>query len=73
MKIIDSDESGIMFDCIEKVLFAGFVQMRRRQLKMKCEDAARIAGLAVSQWYSLESGWIPDNDSNIWRSIAGTL
>jgi hypothetical protein len=54
-------------------LFAIYVQRRRLQLCMKCEDAAELAGLQISQWISLEQGWIPDLGDNIMSAVAGTL
>jgi hypothetical protein len=54
-------------------LFAIYVQHRRLQLCMNCEDAAELAGLQISQWISLEQGWIPDLGDNIMSAVAGTL
>lgn len=52
---------------------ASFIERRRFQLKMSCEQAAKLAGLGLSQWLALESGWIPPSGENIWWALAGTL
>lgn len=54
-------------------LFAAFIRHRRSQLCLKTEDAARLAGLYLSQWIALETGWIPDMQSSAALAIAGTL
>jgi hypothetical protein len=54
-------------------LFAAYVQYRRLQLGMNCNEAARLAGLPIAQWISLEEGWIPDLGDNAMLAIAGTL
>jgi hypothetical protein len=54
-------------------LFAAFVRHRRLQLCLNTEDAARLAGLYLSQWIALETGWIPDMRSSAALAIAGTL
>lgn len=54
-------------------LFAAFIRHRRLQMCMNAEDAARLAGLYLSQWIALESGWIPDMHSSAALVIAGTL
>lgn len=54
-------------------LFAAFIRHRRLQLCLKTEDAARLAGLYLSQWIALETGWIPDMRSHAALAIAGTL
>ena len=58
---------------IRNQLFAAFIRHRRLQLCLKTEDAARLAGLYLSQWMALETGWIPDMRSNEALAIAGTL
>ena len=38
------------------------------------ERAAELAGLELSQWHALESGWVPDlDDRNQIQAIAATL
>jgi hypothetical protein len=55
-------------------LFAAYVQQRRLQLGMNCQEAARLAGLSIVQWISLEQeGWIPALGGNAMLAIAGTL
>ncbi len=55
-------------------LFAAYVKYRRLQLGMTYKEAARLAGLAIAQWISLEKeGWIPDLGCNAMLAIAGTL
>jgi hypothetical protein len=54
-------------------LFAAFIRQRRMQLCLNTEDAARLAGLYLSQWIALETGWIPDMRSIAALAIAGTL
>jgi hypothetical protein len=39
---------------------------------MTLARAAELSGLELSEWCSLESGWIPEDMDTI-RSIAGTL
>jgi hypothetical protein len=39
---------------------------------MTAEHAAKLAGLAISQWYALECGWIPE-EQNTLRVIAAVL
>jgi hypothetical protein len=53
-------------------LLARSVQCRRLGLKMTSECAAKLAGLAISQWYALECGWIPEERDTL-RAIAAVL
>ena len=47
---------------------------RREELGLSVERAAELAGLELSQWYALESGWVPDpDDMNRIEAIAATL
>ncbi len=54
------------------LLLATVVQVRRRELDMSVERAAALSGFALSEWYALESGWVPDRDSLL-SAIAQTL
>jgi hypothetical protein len=38
---------------------------------MTAECAAQLAGLALSEWYALECGWVPEEDTL--RAIAAVL
>jgi hypothetical protein len=53
---------------------ARYTRRRREQLGLTIEHAAQLAGLELSQWCALESGWVPDPDdlSRI-EAIAATL
>jgi hypothetical protein len=53
-------------------LLARSVQCRRLGLKMTAEHAAKLAGLAISQWYALECGWVPEEQSTL-LAIAAVL
>jgi hypothetical protein len=53
------------------LLLAAFVQQRRQQLELTVADAAHLAGMEFSQWCALESGWIPPDECNTLRSVAG--
>ncbi len=53
--------------------FAAYVQRRRLELCMNCEEAAELAGLQLSQWFALEEGWIPDLGDYVMLAIAGAL
>jgi len=45
---------------------ARYVEHRREELAMSVEFAARLAGMADSEWAALEAGWIPDDEINQW-------
>ena len=53
---------------------ARYTRRRREELGLSVERAAELAGLELSQWYALESGWVPDpDDMNRIEAIAATL
>jgi hypothetical protein len=53
---------------------ARYTRRRREQLGLSVERAAELAGLKLSEWYALESGWVPDpEDMNRIEAIAATL
>ena len=53
---------------------ARYTRKRREELGLSLERAAELAGLEVSEWAALESGWVPNpDDIALIRSIAGTL
>jgi transcriptional regulator with XRE-family HTH domain len=54
------------------LLLAYYVGQRRQKLNLSLEEAARLAGLAVSEWQALERGWLPDAPGTL-RAIAATL
>jgi predicted transcriptional regulator len=54
------------------VALANCVQLRRQNLGMSIERAADLAGMRVSEWCALETGWVPDT-LGILRAVAGTL
>jgi hypothetical protein len=45
---------------------ARYVEHRREELAMSVEFAARLAGMADSEWAALESGWVPEDEINQW-------
>ena len=48
------------------------IAARSGGLSLEC--AAELAGLEMSEWAALESGWVPNpDDLALIRSIAGTL
>ena len=53
---------------------ARYTRRRREELGLSVERAAELAGLELSEWYALESGWVPDpDDMNRIEAIAATL
>jgi len=53
---------------------ARYTRRRREELGLSVERAAKLAGLELSEWYALESGWVPDSDDmNRIEAIAATL
>jgi len=51
-----------------------YTRRRRVELGLTIERAAKLAGLELSQWCALESGWVPDpDDMNRIEAIAATL
>jgi transcriptional regulator with XRE-family HTH domain len=53
-------------------LLAYFIGRRRTILHLSIEESARLSGLELSQWYALESGWMPEDRLDI-QAIAATL
>ena len=51
---------------------ANTVQRRRQNLQTSVERAADLAGMQVSEWCALETGWVPDT-LGILRAVADTL
>ena len=51
---------------------ARFTARRRLELDLSVATAAALSGLELSEWYALEAGWVPDDDSTL-RAIADTL
>ncbi len=51
---------------------ARYTSARRQELGLSVARAAELAGLEISEWDALESGWAPDNVNTI-RAIAATL
>jgi hypothetical protein len=51
---------------------ARYTRIRREQLGMTVNCAAELSGLDLSQWCSLEDGWVPDERDTL-HSIAATL
>ena len=51
---------------------ARFTRERRGKLGLSLERAAELAGLELSEWCALESGWAPDDMGTI-QAIAATL
>ena len=51
---------------------ARFTTSRREQLGLTIQAAAVLAGLEVSQWISLEEGWVPQDLATL-QAIADTL
>jgi hypothetical protein len=45
---------------------ARYVEHRREELAMSVEFAARLAGMADSEWAALEAGWVPEDRVNQW-------
>ena len=53
---------------------AYYTRRRREELGLTVERAAELAGLELSEWYALESGWVPDpDDMHRIEAIAATL
>ena len=52
-----------------------YIRQRRKQLGLTQERAAELAGMELSQWCALESGWVPEmpNGMDLLMAIAGTL
>ena len=54
------------------MLLARNVRQRREQLGLSVQRAAELSGMVVSDWYALEAGWVPDDESQL-RAVAGAL
>ncbi len=52
--------------------FARYAKNRREHLGLTAEEAAGQSGMEVSEWYALESGWVPDS-RDVVQAIAATL
>jgi transcriptional regulator with XRE-family HTH domain len=52
-----------------------YIRQRRKELGLTQERAAQLAGMELSQWCALESGWAPGmpEDMHMLQAIAGTL
>jgi len=52
-----------------------YIRQRRQELGLTQQRAAELAGLQLSQWFALESGWAPSMPQamNMLMGIAGTL
>ena len=55
------------------MLFARCVRRRREQLGLSVKRAAELSGMETSDWYVLEAGWVPSQDSGLVAAIAGTI
>jgi transcriptional regulator with XRE-family HTH domain len=55
------------------MLFARCVRRLREQLGLSVKRAAELSGMETSDWYALEAGWVPSQDSGLVDAIAGTL
>lgn len=54
-------------------MLANYVQARREALHLMIAQAAALAGIEISQWCSIEAGWVPGDDDPALCSIAETL
>ena len=56
-------------------ILARYTRQRRAELGLSLERTAELAGLEMSEWDALESGWwVPDPDNfPLIRAIAGAL
>ena len=64
-----------MFECLSidpASAFARYTCKRRQQLGLSMARAAKLSGLELSEWYALESGWVPEELDTI-RAIADAL
>ena len=50
-----------------------YIRQRRKELGLTQERAAQLAGMELSQWCALESGWAPamPEDMHMLQAIAG--
>ncbi len=49
-----------------------YAKNRREHLDLTAEQAAELSGMETSEWYALESGWVPE-DRAVIQAIAATL
>lgn len=54
------------------LLLATSARRRRCELGLSVERAAALAGVAVSEWAALESGWVPTDDA-VLESVAEVI
>lgn len=40
---------------------ARYIRRRRTELGMTIEQAAKLAGMEISGWMSIEAGWVPED------------
>jgi len=57
---------------LHALILASFIERRRKELGLTVERAAALAGIEVSQWYALECGWVPA-DQSVLHAIADTV
>jgi transcriptional regulator with XRE-family HTH domain len=52
-----------------------YIRQRRQELGLTQERAAQLAGVELSEWVALESGWVPNmpDDMDLIQALAGTL
>lgn len=53
-------------------VFAKAIQHNRQARGFSVEEAARLAGMEVSEWAAIEAGAVPRTEAEL-HSIAGTL
>lgn len=51
---------------------ARYAKNRREYLDLTAEEAAELSGMETSEWYALESGWVPE-DRVVIQAVAATL
>jgi hypothetical protein len=58
---------------VAPLTLAHYIRWERRQLGLSVPEAARLAGMELSEWYALEDGWIPAERDPRLHAIAETL
>lgn len=53
--------------------FGSWIHRRRPALGLSLRRAAALVDVDVADWGAMEQGWVPDADTNLWRSLAATL
>lgn len=53
--------------------FGFWIHSHRIILGLSLPRAAALADIHFSDWAAMEQGWIPDADTDVWRSLAATL